>query len=220
MTKKVALVLSGCGVFDGAEIYESVLTLLRLHQRGAKVQPFAPDEEQMHVVNHLTSAVAEGESRNVLVESARIVRGDIKPLAEANAEEFDALIVPGGFGAAKNLCNFATEGASLKVQEDLLALAKSFAEASKPIGLICIAPVMSAAIFGEGVECTVGDDSETASAIAKMDAKHCPCAVEEIHIDRAKKLVTTPAFMLAEDIGQAAEGINRLVDAVLDFEEV
>ena len=218
MAKKVALVLSGCGVFDGAEIYESVLTLLRLHQRGAKVQAFALDEDQMHVVNHLTGEVAEGESRNVLVESARIVRGNIKPLTEANAEDFDALIVPGGFGAAKNLCNFATEGASLMVQEDLLALAKAFAAASKPIGLICIAPVMSAAIFGEGVECTIGQDAETANAIAEMDATHCPCAVEEIHIDRDKKLVTTPAFMLAEDIGQAADGINRLVDAVLDFE--
>lgn len=218
MTKKVALVLSGCGVFDGAEIYESVLTLLRLHQRGAKVQAFAPDEDQMHVVNHLTGEVAEGESRNVLVESARIVRGNIKPLREAKAGDFDALIVPGGFGAAKNLCNFATEGSSLKVQEDLLALAKAFAAASKPIGLICIAPVMSAAIYGEGVECTIGQDVETANAIAEMDAAHCPCAVEEIHIDKAKKLVTTPAFMLAEDIGQAADGINRLVDTVLDFE--
>jgi len=218
MTKKVALVLSGCGVFDGAEIYESVLTLLRLHQRGANVQAFAPDEAQMHVVNHLTGAVSEGESRNVLVESARIMRGDIKPLAEANADEFDALIVPGGFGAAKNLCNYATDGTSLRVQEDFLVLARSFAEASKPIGLICIAPVMAAAIFGEGVECTIGQDQETATAISDMDATHCPCSVEEIHIDKVKKLVTTPAFMLAEDIGQAAEGINRLVDAVLDFE--
>lgn len=218
MTTKVALVLSGCGVFDGAEIYESVLTLLRLHQRGANVQAFAPDEVQMHVVNHLTGDVAQGESRNVLVESARIVRGDVKPLTEASADDFDALIVPGGFGAAKNLCSFAADGASMKIQQDFLVLAQSFAKASKPIGLICIAPVMSAAIFGEGVECTIGQDQETANAISEMDATHCPCAVDEIHIDKAKKLVTTPAFMLAEDIGQAAKGINRLVDAVLDFE--
>lgn len=215
MSKNIAVVLSGCGVFDGAEIYESVLTLLRLHQAGAKVQCFAPDVEQMHVVNHLTGEVAEGESRNVLVEAARIARGEIKALSKANSTDFDALIVPGGFGAAKNLCNFAAMGAEMSVQEDFLALAKSFAAEGKPVGLICIAPVMAAAIYGEGVECTIGNDAETAAAIAAMDANHCPCAVDDIHIDNENKLVTTPAYMLAENIGQAAAGINKLVDTVL-----
>ncbi|MCL4160058.1 UNVERIFIED_CONTAM: hypothetical protein GTU68_031116, partial [Idotea baltica] len=160
MSKNVAVVLSGCGVFDGAEIYESVLTLLRLHQLGAKVHCFAPDIAQMHVVNHLTGEVAEGESRNALVEAARIVRGEIKALSEANSADFDALIVPGGFGAAKNLCDFAAQGSNMKVQQDFLALAKSFAAERKPVGLICIAPVMAAAIYGEGVECTIGNDEE------------------------------------------------------------
>lgn len=218
MVKNVAVVLSGAGVYDGAEIYESELTLLRLHQQGAKVRCFAPDVEQMHVVNHLTGEVDESDSRNALVEAARIVRGDISSLSNASSEEFDALIVPGGFGAAKNLCDFAQAGAELKVQEDFLTFARAFVADQKPVGLICIAPVMSAAIFGQGVECTIGSDEETAAAIRSMDATHCPCAVGDIHIDRERKLVTTPAYMLAENIGEAVEGINKLVDAVLAFD--
>jgi len=170
MEKDVAVVLSGCGVYDGAEIYESVLTLLALERAGARYQCFAPNVDQMHVINHLSGEVAEGESRNALVEAARIVRGDIKDLASANADEFDALICPGGFGAAKNLSNFATEGAGLTVQEDFLNFAQAIHQQGKPIGLICIAPTMSAAIVGEGVQCTIGGDEEVASAIEAMGA--------------------------------------------------
>ena len=119
MNKKIAVILSGCGVFDGSEIYESILTLLYLDKAGAQVQCFAPDMQQMHVVNHLTGDVVENESRNVLIEAARLVRGDIKNLAEAEAKDFGAVIIPGGFGAAKNLCNFAIKGAALSVNEDL-----------------------------------------------------------------------------------------------------
>lgn len=215
MEKDVAVVLSGCGVYDGAEIYESVLTLLALERAGARYQCFAPNVEQMHVVNHLSGEVAEGESRNALVEAARIVRGDIKDLASANADEFDALICPGGFGAAKNLSNFATEGAGLTVQEDFLNFAQTIHQQGKPIGLICIAPTMSAAIVGEGVQCTIGGDEEVASAIEAMGAKHMECGVEEICVDQQRKLVTTPAYMLAGSISEAAGGIERCVDAVL-----
>jgi enhancing lycopene biosynthesis protein 2 len=173
MSKRVAVILSGCGVYDGAEIHESVLTLLRLDQQGAQVQCFAPNVEQMHVINHLNGEEMP-EKRNTLVEAARIARGEIKDVREARVEDFDALIVPGGFGAAKNLCDFAIKGADCSVQPDVLQLAQAFADARKPIGLICISPAMSARIFGEGVECTIGHDTDTAAAIEKMPRAASP----------------------------------------------
>ena len=216
MSKKVAVILSGCGVYDGAEIYESVITLLRLDQRGAQVQCFAPNIAQLHVINHLTGEEMP-ESRNVLVESARIARGEVKDIREANAEDFDALIVPGGFGSAKNLSNFAVEGTGCTVQPDVLALTEAFAEAGKPVGLICISPALAAKIYGPGVICTIGNDADTAAALNKMGATHKDCAVSEIVEDKARKLVTTPAYMLAQSISEAASGINKLVDRVLEL---
>jgi enhancing lycopene biosynthesis protein 2 len=216
MQKKVAVILSGCGVQDGAEIHESVLTLLRLDQRGVEVQCFAPDIAQHHVINHLTGEEMP-ESRNVLVESARIARGNIKDIREADVEEFDALIVPGGFGSAKNLSNFAIEGAGCTVQPEVLALAEAFAEAGKPVGLICISPALAAKIYGPGVTCTIGNDADTAAAMNKMGATHAECAVTEIVEDKARKLVSTPAYMLAQSISEAASGINKLVDRVLEL---
>lgn len=214
--KKVAVILSGCGVYDGAEIHESVITLLRLSQRGAQVQCFAPNIAQHHVLNHLTGEEM-AESRNVLVESARIARGEVKDVREARAEDFDALIVPGGFGAAKNLSDFAFKGDQCEVQPDVLALAKAFAAAKKPVGLICIAPAMAARIYGAGVECTIGTDEGTAQALTSMGAKHIDCAVEDIVEDKDRKLVTTPAYMLAQSIAEAASGINKAVDRVLEL---
>ena len=216
MSKKVAVILSGCGVYDGAEIYESVITLLRLDQRGAQVQCFAPNIAQLHVINHLTGEEMP-ESRNVLVESARIARGNVKDLREADVEDFDALIVPGGFGTAKNLSNFAIEGAGCTVQPEVLALAEAFAEAGKPVGLICISPALAAKIYGPGVTCTIGNDADTAAAMNKMGANHEDCAVTDSIEDKARKLVTTPAYMLAQTISEAASGINKLVDRVLEL---
>ncbi|MFJ2365070.1 isoprenoid biosynthesis glyoxalase ElbB [Pseudomonas sp. NPDC087697] len=216
MSKKVAVILSGCGVYDGAEIHESVITLLRLDQHGALVQCFAPDIAQLHVINHLTGEEMP-ESRNVLVESARIARGQVKDLCEANAEDFDALIVPGGFGAAKNLSNFASEGAGCVIQAEVLALAEAFAEAGKPVGLICISPALAAKIYGPGVTCTVGNDADTAAAMTRMGATHVDCTVSDIIEDKARKLVSTPAYMLAQSISEAASGINKLVDRVLEL---
>jgi enhancing lycopene biosynthesis protein 2 len=212
---KVAVVLSGCGVYDGAEINEAVLTLLSLEQQGASYQCFAPDREQMHVINHLTGEPVDGETRNVLVEAARIARGNIKPLTEANAADFDALLVPGGFGAAKNLCDFAVAGADMTVQPDFLALAQDFHGSGKPIGLICIAPVMAAAICGEGTQCTVGNDADTAAAIAAMGGEHLVCPVTEARVDRGRKMVTTPAYMLAGSVSEAYAGISDCVKEVL-----
>jgi len=214
--KKVAVILSGCGVFDGAEIHESVITLLRLDQRGAEVQCFAPNIAQMHVLNHLTGEEMP-ESRNVLVESARIARGNIKDLREADAKDFDALIVPGGFGAAKNLSNFAVEGPGCSVHPDVLALAEAFAEAGKPVGLICISPALAAKIYGPGVVCTIGNDADTSAAIVKMGGTHEECDVHDIVEDTQRKLVSTPAYMLAQSISEAAGGIYKLVDRVLEL---
>jgi enhancing lycopene biosynthesis protein 2 len=216
MSKKVAVILSGCGVYDGAEIQESVITLLRLDQRGAQVQCFAPNIAQLHVINHLTGEEMP-ESRNVLVESARIARGNVKDLRDAKAEDFDALIVPGGFGSAKNLSNFAVEGAGCTIQPEVLALTEAFAEAGKPVGLMCISPALAAKIYGPGVTCTIGTDTDTAAAVTKMGGTHQDCAVSDIVEDTARKLVTTPAYMLAQHISEAASGINKLVDRVLEL---
>ena len=213
--KKVAVVLAGCGVYDGAEVNEAVLTLLSLEQEGAQYQCFAPDIEQMHVVNHLTGEVSEGESRNVLVESARIARGEIKALSEAHVEDFDALVVPGGFGAAKNLSDFAVKGTEMVVQAELLALAQGMRDAKKPVGLICIAPAMSAAMFGEKVKCTIGNDADTAAAINAMGAEHVECGVEHSIVDSKNKLVTTPAYMLAGSVNEAYKGIHSCVKNML-----
>ncbi|WP_269620170.1 isoprenoid biosynthesis glyoxalase ElbB [Zhongshania sp. BJYM1] len=215
--KKVALILSGCGVYDGSEIYESVLTMLSLENHGASYQCFAPNIDQLHVINHLKGEVAEGESRNVLVEAARLARGEVKDLADANAADFDAVIVPGGFGAAKNLSDFAVNGAEMSVQKDVLAFVQAMNKAGKPTGLICIAPTMAARIFGEGVHCTVGNDAEVAGAINTMGGIHQDCAVDEVCVDEAMKLVTTPAYMLAGSIAEAAKGINRCVREVLNM---
>lgn len=215
--KKIAVILSGCGVFDGAEIYESVLTLLQLAERGVDYQCMAPNIDQMHVINHLTGEVAENETRNVLVEAARLARGEIIDLATANAEDYDALIIPGGFGAAKNLSDFAVKGPESQVNADVLSFTQAMHKAGKPVGLICIAPAMTPLIFGEGATCTIGNDADTAAAIEAMGGNHESCGVSEIVIDQERKIVTTPAYMLAGSITEAASGIRKLVDQVIDL---
>ncbi|WP_339411567.1 MULTISPECIES: isoprenoid biosynthesis glyoxalase ElbB [unclassified Pseudomonas] len=216
MNKKVAVILSGCGVYDGAEIHESVITLLRLDQRGAQVQCFAPNVAQLHVVDHYSGDETD-ETRNVLVESARIARGQIKDVKELHVGDFDALIMPGGFGVAKNLSDFAISGANCTVQPDVLSAAQAFVKAGKPVGLICISPALAAKIFGTGVICTIGKDHETAAALVQMGAEHHECEVSEIVEDAERKLVTTPAYMLAQSISEAASGINKLVDRILEL---
>lgn len=217
MSKKVAVILAGCGVYDGSEIHEAVLTLLNLDKTGAQVQCFAPNIEQLHVVNHVTGEVSDGQVRNVLEEAARIARGNIQDVAQASADDFDALIIPGGFGAAKNLCDFAINGADLTVNADVLSFARQFQSQAKPVGLMCIAPVISAAIFGSGVQCTIGEDTETAAAVTGTGAEHMNCTVDDIVVDETRKLVTTPAYMLAQSISEAASGIEKLVAKVLSL---
>lgn len=212
--KKIGVVLSGCGVYDGTEIHEAVITLLAIARGGAQAVCFAPDKAQMDVINHLTGEPM-AESRNVLVEAARIARGDIQPLATARAEDLDALIVPGGFGAAKNLSSFASEGAECLVDSDLKALTLAMHQAGKPLGFMCIAPALLPKIFPIPLRITIGTDLDTADVVEEMGAEHVPCPVDDIVVDEEHKVVTTPAWMLAQDIAEAASGIEKLVARVL-----
>lgn len=214
--KKVAVILSGCGYLDGSEIYEATLALLALDQAGAEVQCFAPDIPQLHVVNHLTGEPT-GETRNVLVEAARIARGKIRDVAGADPADFDALVIPGGFGAAKNLCNFALKGSDMQVNPDVLAFARGMHQAGKPVGLVCIAPSMAPAIGGPGTRYTIGNDAGTAAAIDAMGGVHVPCAVDDCVVDGGRRIVTTPAYMYPARISEAATGIRKLVTAVLEM---
>ncbi|MBU0756172.1 MAG: isoprenoid biosynthesis glyoxalase ElbB [Planctomycetes bacterium] len=215
---KIGVVLSGCGVYDGAEIHESVITMLALDRLGAEIVCMAPDTDQMHVMNHLTGKPAEGEKRNVLVESARIARGNIRDIAKVKGKDLDGFIVPGGFGAAKNLCNFATAGADCKAHPEVARVLTEAREAGKPIGAICIAPALLARIFGaDKPELTIGTDAGTAAAMEKMGACHADHQVDEIHVDESNKMISTPAYMLAQSISQAASGIEKLVKKVVEM---
>lgn len=214
-TKKLAVLLSGCGYLDGSEIHESILTLLALDRAQVQVQCFAPNIPQTQVVNHLTGEKVDNEQRNVLVEAARITRGDIKDIKQANANDFDGLIFPGGFGAALNLSDFATQGENCKVNPDVLNFARSIAQASKPIGFICIAPAMIPIIYGESVKLTIGNDQDTAKVLESMGAKHIECSVDNIIVDETHKIVSTPAYMLGPSISHVEKGINKLVQKVL-----
>ncbi len=214
--KKVGVVLSGCGVYDGSEIHEAVITLLAIARAGAQAVCFAPDKPQAEVINHLTNEAAN-EGRNVLAEAARIARGAVTPLAQANADELDALIVPGGFGAAKNLSNFAAKGIDCRVDGELRRLTRALHEQGKPIGFMCIAPAMLPKILDMPVRLTIGTDIDLAELLEEMGAEHVPCPVDDIVVDEEHKVVTTPAYMLAARIDEAAVGIEKLVARVLDL---
>ena len=218
--KKVGVLLSGCGVQDGSEIHEAVVTLLALDRAGVEVICMAPDVEQRRVVDHVTGQAQKGERRNVLHESARIARGKVRDLASVQARELDALVLPGGFGAATNLCDFATAGADAKVNPEVARLGREVHAQQKPLGFMCIAPALAAAIFrGTGVSprLTVGDDGATAHAMEQMGAKHVKRGVDEIEVDEANRIVSTPAYMLADRIADAALGIDRLVKKIVEM---
>lgn len=216
MAKKIGVVLSGCGVMDGSEIHESVLTLLAIDRAGAEAVCMAPNTRQHHVINHLTGEESKGEVRNVLVESARIARGKVRDIAGVKAKDLDALIFPGGYGAAKNLCDYAFKGPDCTVHPDVARLAREVHAAGKPIGVICIAPVIAGKVLGdEKPRITIGTDKNTAKDIEKMGAKHVACPVTEFVVDKERKLVSTPAYMLAQSIKEAAEGIEKLVKQVI-----
>ncbi len=215
---KIGVMLSGCGVMDGSEIHESILTLLAIDRAGAEAICMAPNIEQKEVIDHLANK-PENEKRNVLKEAARIARGKIRDVKTVKANELDALIFPGGYGAAKNLCDFATEGKDAKVHPDVAHLVTNIVQAKKPVGAICIAPALMAAIYRgkQKVRLTIGTDRETAAQLEAMGAEHQNCPVRELVMDRENRLVTTPAYMLANRISEAAEGIEKLVKAVIEL---
>jgi len=216
MAKRVGVLLSGCGVKDGAEIQEAVLTLLALDEQGALAICCAPDVN-FEVIDHLTGKAA-GERRNVLREAARIPRGDIRDVAKVSVDELDALVIPGGFGAAKNLCGFAAQGAECSVLPAVEKLIAGMLKARRPVGAICIAPALLARVAGRNdiaAKLTVGNDPGTAKAINAMGCRHEECAVTEFVVDREHKVVSTPAYMLGPGPADVYQGIRKLVSEVL-----
>ncbi len=213
--KRFAVILSGCGNKDGAEIHESVMTLWAIHKHGAEYQCFAPDIPQHHVLNFITGQEM-AESRNVLVESARIARGNIKNLKDYKAADFDGLIMPGGLGAAKNLSTFAFDGPDCTVNEDVSRALVETAAHKKPIGALCIAPAIVVKVLGN-ITVTIGQDAATEAALSKMGAVHEKTTHGEITIDKAHNVVTTPCYMLDARVDQIGEGAEKLVMAVLDM---
>lgn len=213
--RKIGVVLSGCGVRDGSEIHEAVFTLLAIDRAGCEAVCMAPDKE-FPVTDHLTMQET-GEKRNVLVESARIARGKIRNIRDVKADDLDAIIFPGGFGAARNLCDFAVKGAAASVHPEVARLLKEMAAARKPIGAICIAPVVIAAVLGKELAptVTIGNDAGTATEIEKAGARHQECPVSEFVVDEKNKIVSTPAYMLANRISEAYEGIGKCVREVI-----
>ncbi len=218
--KKIGVLLSGCGFLDGAEIRESVLTLLALdklrERHPHEVVMFAPNIPQHHVVDHLVKTPVDGQ-RNVLAESARIARGNILDLAKVNPSELAGLIMPGGYGVAKNLCSFAFKGAAGEVNPAVRSLVEGLHASRRPIGAVCIAPALVALVLGRhGVEVTIGNDRETAAEIAKTGARHQECEVHDICVDATHKVVSTPAYMFdGAPMHRIGEGIEKCVAQVL-----
>ena len=213
----VLLILSGCGVLDGSEIHESVSTLLHLDRHDANVTFAAPDVDQMHVVNHQTGEPVD-ETRNVRIESARIARGPVESLRDIRGHRFDAVILPGGFGAAKNLCDFAVKGENCEVNPEVKRLVKEFEQKQKPQAVLCIAPAMMAKIYEDSdanPTLTIGNDPDTSAKMEAMGTKHQTAAVTETVVDAPNRIVSTPAYMLGQNIGEVAEGIEKTVNQLV-----
>ncbi len=212
MSKKILVILSGCGVFDGAEIQEAVISLLELRRRGYEITMAAPDIEQAHVINHIKGDPVEGESRNVLIEASRIARGQIKNLADVSEADFDGLYFPGGFGAAKNLSTFAFDGAKMQVNETVESLIRDFHTAGKPICFLCISPTIGAKVISSGVELTIGENKDVSLAMEQMGASHIDLPVEKAHVDAEHKIVSAPAYMYDDDILKIESSIKSAVE--------
>ena len=213
--KQIAVLLSGCGHQDGTEIHEATLTLWAIHKNGAEYRCFAPNIMQHHVLNHITGQEMD-EQRNVLIEAARIARGKVEDLARFDAATVDALVIPGGVGAAKNLCSYAFDGPQCTVNNDAEQAIRAMHRAGKPIGALCIAPVLLARVLGD-ITLTIGQDDTTAANIREMGGVHTPTGVGEIAVDQRNRIVSTPCYMLDSRVDQIADGADALIRAVLDF---
>ena len=212
---KVGVLLAGCGVFDGAEIHEATLTLYFLDKEGVEIVCMAPNIPQKEVINHITGEKMD-EERNVLVEATRIARGNIKDINEVSADDIDALIMPGGYGVAKNFSNFLEKGADAEVIPEVKRLLVEMFEKGKPIGAVCISPVILAAALKEAkAKLTIGSDEQVAKAIESMGQQHLVCPVSEALVDEEHKIVSTPAYMEGKTIKDVAEGIEKLVKEVI-----
>jgi enhancing lycopene biosynthesis protein 2 len=218
--KRIGVCLAGCGFLDGAEIREAVLTLLSIDRLKAESVCFAPDVEQMHVVDHFRGEPCEGQSRNVLVESARIARGDIQTLSDLDLGQLHGLVFPGGFGVAKNLCDFAVNGSNCTVEPQVADLVGAAYKKRIPMGFICIAPALAAAVLQDdpGTELTIGSDSGTAQALSEMGAIHMNTNPDQVHVDHARKIVSTAAYMCDAPLAQIADSIHQLVSEILAFD--
>lgn len=219
-TPRIAVILCGSGRGDGSEITEAVSTLIHISKAGASYRCFALNAPQHHVINHATGQVEEGQTRNQLVEAARISRGEISDLAELKAADFDAVIFPGGFGAAKNLCDVFKTGPRCTVQPEVERVFREFHAAKKPIGLICIAPVIAARLLGKnfggpGVNVTVGRDYDVCLTVASFGSTYEDRGVTEVCIDSQHKVVSTPAYMFDAKPHEVFEGIGNLVTEVI-----
>ena len=218
--KKIGVVLSGCGVYDGAEIHEAVITLLAIDRAGAKSVCMAPDIDQIHVINHHNGEEMVGEKRNVLVESARIARGEIRDINAIKADDIDALVFPGGFGAAKNLSNFAEKGDECDVHPEVMRLVKEFVTKQKPQAALCIAPAMMAKIYeSESVKptLTIGNDKDGISMIEAMGSQHQECVATDFVFDEKNRIVSTPAYMVGKSISEVAEGIEKTINKLVSM---
>jgi enhancing lycopene biosynthesis protein 2 len=219
MAKRIGVLLSGCGLFDGSEIHEAVLTLLALDRAGVEIVCAAPDVNQYHVINHLTQEEMD-ETRNVLVESSRIARGNIIDLKSLHARDIDGLILPGGFGAVKNLSTFAFKGPDARIHPQVSWLLQQMHKAAKPIGAICISPTtVSMALKKHQPKVTIGKDTAVAAAINTIGGVHQRCDVDSIHVDSNNKIVSTPAYMIGQSIKDVAVGIDKLVQKVIALTE-
>jgi enhancing lycopene biosynthesis protein 2 len=209
MGKNIAVVLSGCGVYDGAEIQEAVLSMYSIKRYGASYQVFAPNINQHHVINHLTGEEMN-ETRNVMVESARIARGNVLPIEDYEVQNFDALLFPGGFGAAKNLSSYAFKGANMEVLPSVKKVIQDTHAAGKPIGVLCIAPVLIAKII-VGAELTIGVDTNTSKHVEEMGAVHKNTSHAEVIYDSKNKIISSPCYMLDATIDQIGAGADKVV---------
>lgn len=214
--KKFAMILSGCGQHDGSETHETILTLLAMDRAGVEWQAFAPDIVNNNIINHVTNDPLENESRNVLLESARLVRGKIKPLVELNVSDFDAVVFPGGMGAVTVLCDWLEKKSDFTFNADVARLIKDAKVLKKPMGFICIAPMMITKIYADA-KFTIGNDKELAQEIANSGCEHVDCLASEAVVDSKNKLVSTPANMLKTNISVVAEGIDKLIKELINL---
>lgn len=206
--KKAAVLLSGCGNMDGSEIHETVAALIALDRAGWQVVFTAPDIQQGKTVNYLNGG--SEAPRMVIQEAARIARGKITPLRADLADEVDAVVIPGGLGAAVTLCDFAVRGSSCEALPVVLDFLKRVHSAGKPVAAMCIAPVLVARCL-PGAAVTIGSHRETAALIEEMGCRHVECSAAEAVADPDMMVVTTPAYMTAKGPGEVYAGALEMI---------